>query len=67
MKDHSNLKASQRRKLADLETENNNLKSSLDEYPAAVKAKWEAYKTSVHHDANSIGMELSVLEPDEKK
>lgn len=67
IKDKSNLKASQRRKLADLESENNKLKSSLEEYPEAVKAKWEAYKSSMHHNANTIGMELSVLEPNQGK
>jgi len=67
IKEHPDLKANQRRKLADLETENNKLKSSLEEYPAEIKAKWEAYKTSMRHNVNALGMELSVLEPDQAK
>lgn len=67
IKEYPALKANLRRKLADLETENNSLKSSLEEYPEAVKSKWEAYKTAMHHNANAIGMELSVLEPGEGK
>jgi len=67
IKERSNLKASQRRKLAELETENNKLKISLEEYPEAVKAKWEAFKTSIQNNSNAVEKELSVMEPDEVK
>ena len=61
IKNLSELKANTRRKLASLEKDNNNLKNSIQEYPEEVKAKWEAYKLSVNHSANTIGAELSAI------
>jgi len=67
IKESADLKASQRRKLASLETDNNNLKSRLEEYPADLKAKWEVYKTSMSRSTNEIGNELNALQTIQKK
>jgi hypothetical protein len=56
-----------RKKLTNLEKDNNNLKMSLNEYPEEVKAKWEAFKSSSSHSANEIGIELNALMTDQKK
>jgi hypothetical protein len=58
---------SMRKKLTNLEKDNNNLKMSLNEYPEEVKAKWEAYKSSTSHNATEIGIELNALITDQKK
>jgi len=57
----SALKANTRRKLASLEKDNNNLKNSIQEYPEEVKAKLEAFKSSVNHSANTIRTELNAI------
>jgi hypothetical protein len=67
IKVNSDMKASQRRKLATLEIDNNKLKSRLEEYPADLKAKWEAYKLTMSHSANEIGNELNALQTTQKK
>lgn len=67
IKGSADLKASQRRRLASLETDNNNLKSRLEEYPADLKAKWEAYKTSMSHSTKEIGNELNALQAIQKR
>jgi hypothetical protein len=64
IKNLPDLKTSIRKKLASLEKDNYNLKSSLEEYQAELKAKWEAYKSSVTHGANAIGDELSSINSD---
>ena len=63
----SDLSNSMRKKLTNLEKDNNNLKMSLNEYPEEVKAKWEAYKSSTSHNATEIGIELNALITDQKK
>lgn len=67
IKNIPDLSNSMRKKLTNLEKDNNNLKMSLNEYPEEVKAKWEAYKSSTSHHANEIGIELNALITDQKK
>jgi seryl-tRNA synthetase len=61
------LNASSRKKLTSLEKDNNNLKMSLKEYPEEVKAKWEAFKSALSHNANIIDLELIALKTAQKK
>ena len=61
------MNASTRRKLTSLEKDNNKLKMSLNEYPEEVKAKWEAFKSSLSHNANQIDLELIALKTAQKK
>jgi hypothetical protein len=56
-----------RKKLTSLEKDNNNLKMSLNEYPEEVKAKWEAFKSSMTHSTNEIDIELNALVTNHKK
>jgi hypothetical protein len=67
IKNLPDISNSLRKKLTNLEKDNNNLKMSLNEYPEEVKAKWEAFKTSTNHNAVEIGMELNALITDQKK
>lgn len=61
IKNLPDLNNSLRKKLMNLEKDNNNLKMSLNEYPEEVKAKWKEYKSSMSHSANEIGIELNAL------
>jgi len=61
------LNASSRKKLTNLEKDNNNLKMRLNEYPEEVKAKWETFKSSLSHNANEIDLELIALKTAQKK
>jgi hypothetical protein len=67
IKDMPNQNANTRKKLTNLEKDNNNLKMSLNEYPEEVNAKWVAFKSSMSHNANEIGIELNALITDQKK
>lgn len=67
IKDSPGLSAGLRRKLTNLEKDNNSLKSRLDEYNDEVKAKWETFKVSMNHNANEIGIELNSLKTDNRK
>lgn len=67
IKNLPDMSNSLRKKLTNLEKDNNKLKMSLNEYPEEVKAKWETFKSSTSHSANEIGIELSVLLTDQKK
>ena len=67
IKNLPDLSNSLRKKLTNLEKDNNNLKMSLNEYPEEVKAKWESFKSSTSHSANEIGIELKALMTDQKK
>ena len=67
IKEMPDMNNNMRKKLTSLEKDNNNLKMSLDEYPEEVKAKWEAFKSSMNHNANEIGIELNAIMTDQKK
>lgn len=67
IKNIPDLSNGMRKKIATLEKDNNNLKMSLNEYPEEVKAKWEAFKSSISHGANEIGIELNSMMTDQKK
>jgi hypothetical protein len=67
IKNQPDISNNLRKKLTNLEKDNNNLKMSLNEYPEEVKAKWEAFKSSTSHSANEISIELNALITDQMK
>jgi len=67
IKNLPDLNNSLRKRLTNLEKENNKLKMSLNEYPEEEKAKWESFKSATSHSANEIGIELNALITDQAK
>lgn len=63
----ADLNASLRRKVTNMEKDNNDLKIRMDQYKEEVKVKWEMFQASMNHNVNEINIELNAIKTDTKK
>ncbi|PIQ14694.1 MAG: peptidase M23 [Flavobacteriales bacterium CG18_big_fil_WC_8_21_14_2_50_32_9] len=54
-KEKKEVKEDYKKKIAELESKNSDMKKKMDEYKADGKEKWEAFKTEFSHDMDELG------------
>ena len=54
-KEKKEVKEDYKKKIAELESKNSDMKKKKDEYKADGKEKWEAFKTEFSHDMDELG------------
>lgn len=54
-KEKKEVKDDYKKKIAELESKNSDMKKKMDEYKADGKEKWEAFKTEFSHDMDELG------------
>jgi len=47
-----------KKRAAELETKNSEMKRKLDEFKASTKADWESFKTGFNHDMHELGQSI---------
>ena len=60
-------KADYRKKVAELETKNSDMKKRMEDYKADSKENWESFKTEFNHDMDELGNAFRDLTIDNKK
>lgn len=59
--DKKEAKADYKKKIAELEQKNTDMKKKMDEYKAEGKEKWETFKTEFSNEMDSLGKSLKDL------
>ena len=60
-KEKKEVKEDYKKKIAELESKNSDMKKKMDEYKADGKEKWEAFKTEFSHDMDELGKAFTDL------
>lgn len=60
-KEKKEVKDDYKKKIAELELKNSDMKKKMDDYKAEGKDKWETFKTEFSHDMDELGTALKDL------
>lgn len=60
-KEKKEVKANYKKKIAELEQKNSDMKKTMDDYKAEGKDKWESFKNEFSHDMEELGQAFKDL------